>query len=495
MTDSKYSIMLFRCDLRLMDNAALFSANDFGEILPVYIHEPSENITHDWSIGGASQWWLHHSLQHLNEQLTSVSQPLAYFKTTPHKAISSILINLCEKNGCTRIFWNRRYEPHHIEHDKALKMELKKHDIEVHSFNNNLLSEPWHQFTKQGTPFKVFTPYWRHCKNRFATDLPVPIPLSKPDFRTPKKTWHIEDGLSLQELELLPSNPDWSKSINVQWQAGEQSAQQKWEEFQESSINHYDEARNIPSISGTSLLSPHLAFGEISTRQIWHDATQLQMHNHTRTDDLNRYLSEIGWREFSYYQLFHFPDLPKNNFNPRFDKFHWDTNNDLLKAWQQGKTGYPLVDAGMRELWQTGYMHNRVRMVVASFLCKDLLIHWQEGAKWFWDTLLDADLASNSASWQWCAGCGADASPFFRIFNPITQSEKFDAAGIYLRKWLPELAKLSNKHIHKPWEAPIEALEQAGIVLGKTYPYPIVDHKLARLEALDRYKDLKTLES
>lgn len=503
MIDSPRSIVLFRRDLRLSDNNALFSASEYGEVLPIYIHEQPDETQHidkNWPIGGASKWWLHHSLKHLNEQLQRVKQSLTIFQTSQSKigtapSTQSVLVDLCENNDCQRIFWNRRYEPHHIEQDKALKIYLKEHGIEVHSFNNNLLSEPWQQFTKQDTAYKVFTPYWRHCRNRFELELPVPAPLPQPNFQESTIEWNIESCVSLDELTLLPRNPDWSKTINEQWFPGEEHAQQKWAKFQESAINHYDHARDIPSIQGTSQLSPHFAFGEISVRQIWHDSIQLQIHNQTSIDDLNRYLSEIGWREFSYYQLFHFPELPKRNFNPRFDTFHWNSDHTQLNAWQQGKTGYPLVDAGMRELWHTGYMHNRVRMVVASFLCKDLLIHWQEGAKWFWDTLLDADLASNSAGWQWCAGCGADAAPFFRIFNPTTQSEKFDNTGIYIRKWVPELSKLPDKLIHKPWEAPIDILRVAGITLGKTYPLPIVEHKTARLEALDRYKDLKTLEN
>ena len=276
---------------------------------------------------------------------------------------------------------------------------------------------------------------------------------------------------------------------------GETHAQQVWDDFLKNSISRYEDSRNIPSIAGTSKLSPHLAFGEISVRQIWHDVMQQKSIDRQHNDDLDRYLSEIGWREFSYYQLYHFPELPKKNFNPRFNHFQWDKPSAQLKAWKKGMTGYPLVDAGLRELWQTGYMHNRVRMVVASFLCKDLLIHWQEGAKWFWDTLLDADLASNSASWQWCAGCGADAAPFFRIFNPTTQSEKFDTEGLYIRRWIPELSKMPNKYIHKPHEAPYEVLQQAQVEIGKTYPKPIVDHKSARLEALERYKSLKTMNN
>ena len=481
--------MLFRRDLRLYDNYALVHAAKHGAMLPVFIQDTQE---HTWSIGGASQWHLHHSLASLQKDLIHEGAPLTFFKTSSKQSIQDILLKLCKDNGCHDIYWNRRYEPHHIQQDKKLKKNLSRHGITVHSFNNNLLSEPWQQFNKQGNSFKVFTPYWKHCTNRFHNE-PRPCELLPKPKLPSQKNWKIQGNSNLEDLALLPSNPDWATSISKMWVPGEHSAQHRWNTFQELAIQNYDDTRNIPSIPGTSLLSPHLAFGEISVRQIWQDAQQVRMQSKA-SNDIDRYLSEIGWREFSYYQLYHFPELPHKNFNPRFDHFQWESNDSNLQAWQKGQTGYPLVDAGMRELWHTGYMHNRVRMIVASFLCKDLLIHWQEGAKWFWDTLLDADLASNSANWQWCAGCGADAAPFFRIFNPTLQSEKFDSEGIYIRQWIPELSKLPNKHIHKPWEAPKEILLNANITLNSTYPAPIIDHKVARINALDRYKDLKTLE-
>ena len=499
MKNSAPSVMLFRRDLRLYDNAALHAANSFNDTLYIYIHEEAKDekgsettIDKTWQTGAASQWWLHHSLAKIKEALSIQKQDFIFFKTSHQKPIEEILLELCQTNNCHNIFWNRRYEPHHIKQDTVLKRSLQKHNITVNSFNNNLLSEPWTKFTKQGTPFKVFTPYWRHCKNTFLNESSIAEPLPKPHFNQSKKQWHIQDQVALDDLQLLPKKPDWAINFNQYWQVGETHAQQAWDDFLKNSINRYENSRNIPSIAGTSKLSPHLAFGEISVRQIWHDVMQQKSFDRQHSDDLDRYLSEIGWREFSYYQLYHFPELPEKNFNPRFNHFQWDEPSEQLKAWQKGMTGYPLIDAGLRELWQTGYMHNRVRMVVASFLCKDLMIHWQEGAKWFWDTLLDADLASNSASWQWCAGCGADAAPFFRIFNPTIQSEKFDAEGLYIRRWVPELSKMPNKFIHKPHEAPEEILQQAQIELGNTYPKPIVDHKSARLEALERYKNLKT---
>jgi len=489
------SIVLFRRDLRLNDNAALFHALSQGQTLPIYIYENTEYENHDWSIGGASKWWLHHSLHALNCQFKEQSLCLHFFQTNAEQSVFNVLLKLCQDNNCQHIFWNRRYEPSNIEQDTNLKKQLTDVGLTVHSFNNNLLSEPWQQLNKQGKPYKVFTPYWRHCKNGYLSESPIPTPLPSPKFPQEKTHWQAEHQITLNELNLLPTQPNWAKSFKTHWQAGEQTAQTNWDEFLKDAINHYDDSRNIPSIHGTSKLSPHLAFGEISVRQIWHDVLQCQAHKNFSTADLDRYLSEIGWREFSYYQLYHFPNLPTENFNPRFNNFRWNTKNETLTNWQRGLTGYPLVDAGMRELWQTGYMHNRVRMVVASFLCKDLIIHWQEGAKWFWDTLLDADLASNSASWQWCAGCGADAAPFFRIFNPTTQSEKFDKNGHYIRRWIPELSNLSNKYIHSPANAPASVLTDAGVTLGETYPYPIVDHKTVRLDALERYKHLKTFET
>ena len=486
------SIVLFRRDLRLLDNAALYNAHSQGKILPAYIHEANDDK--EWHIGAASQWWLHHSLQTLSHQFEQQNHNLFIFKADTKNSIFEILCKLCQDNHCQHVFWNRRYEPTHIQQDTELKKQLTDAGITVHSFNNNLLSEPWQHLNKQGTPYKVFTPFWRHCKNGYLTDSPIPTPLPAPTLGQENSNWQTENQITLNELNLLPTKPNWAQGFESHWQVGEQAAQKNWDTFLTDNINQYDESRNIPSIAGTSKLSPHLAFGEISVRQIWHDVLQRQTHEGFSNVDLDRYLSEIGWREFSYYQLYHFPKLPTENFNPRFNNFRWNDETEGLQAWQQGLTGFPLVDAGMRELWQTGYMHNRVRMIVASFLCKDLMIHWQKGAQWFWDTLLDADLASNSASWQWCAGCGADAAPFFRIFNPTTQSEKFDTAGQYIRRWVPELSDLPDKHIHSPANAPATVLTDAKITLGKTYPYPLADHKAARLDALERYKDLKTIE-
>lgn len=494
------SIVLFRKDLRLADNPALYAAAERGTVLPLYIASfetkaafNSDDLAEDWPMGAASRWWLHHSLTALDKSLREYGSSLHIGKS--HNT-AEYLLALCQHFGADAVFWNRRYAPAEIQADKTLKSQLQAAGITVQSFNGNLLNEPWEVFNKQSLPYKVFTPYWRECRNHTAPPTPLPIPAFNSHERSNASELAQSDisKQTIASLQLLPTKPDWSSGLDERWQPGEQAAQKKWELFLENAVTRYDKARNFPAIAGTSYLSPHLAFGEISPRQIWHDIVAQSALG--KNDDMERYLSEIGWREFSYYQLYHFPRILNDSFNPRFDHFAWQDDPEQiatqLSVWQQGLTGYPIVDAGMRELWHTGYMHNRVRMIAASFLCKDLLLHWRAGAEWFWDTLVDADLASNTASWQWTAGCGADAAPFFRIFNPITQGEKFDADGEYTRQWVPELALLPKKYLQKPWTAPSHVLEQAGVQLGQNYPLPIVDHKVAREMALERFKDLKT---
>ncbi|MFT7675964.1 MAG: deoxyribodipyrimidine photo-lyase, partial [Gammaproteobacteria bacterium] len=371
--------------------------------------------------------------------------------------------------------------------DEKIKTNLKSAGINVVSVNGSLLWEPMTVLKKDETPYKVFTPYYRNgCLNR----LPPRIPLAKP------RKIDILEGVTfsddaLNALKLIPEIC-WYKEIEAQWQPGEIGAANRLQRFITDAATRYQNDRNLPAVKGTSLLSPHLHFGEISPNQAWyaiHDAFENAFNN----KDLYVYLSELGWREFSYYLLFYWPELQHKNFNPKFDYFPWRTSPDDLKAWQFGNTGFPIIDAGMRELYQTGYMHNRVRMVVGSFLIKNLLIDWREGERWFWDTLLDADLASNSASWQWVAGSGADAAPYFRVFNPILQGEKFDKEGEYVKQYCPELRKLPKKFIHKPWEAPTEILRACGVELGKDYPKPIVDLKFSRQRALDAFKQLKAI--
>ena len=429
-------------------------------------------------MGGASRWWLHHALDALNRSLDG---KLNIFRGDP----LPILSELVEEFNATRVVWNRCYEPWRIARDSKIKTALQALDLEVESYNSALLWEPWQVVKKDGSPYKVFTPYYRRgCLSSASPRRPLEIPANI------KSSPLSQQSLTLENLALLPSIP-WDKQMRTIWEINENAAQERLDEFVMTELEGYRDGRNFPDKAHVSRLSAYLHFGQISPNTIWHrvsDAAPL-INNEASIDT---FLSELGWREFSHYLLYHFPQLPTDNLQSRFDAFPWaNDSDDHLKAWQQGCTGYPLVDAGMRELYSTGYMHNRVRMVVGSFLVKNLLIHWHRGEEWFWDCLVDADLAANSASWQWIAGCGADAAPFFRIFNPITQSEKFDKQGDYIRRYVPELASMPAKYIHAPWLAPKDVLDDAGVVIGTHYPAPIVDIKESRQRALDAFKFTK----
>ncbi len=495
-------ILLLRRDLRLFDNLALHNASKCGAVIPVYILESSaasslnsnglgdELKTSSFqAMGGASEWWLHKSLNSLSEKFASKNGSLFIQKGDTF----SILESLIQQTGAQSVFWNRRYEPDNIKRDTALKSQLKNLGVNVNSYNASLISEPWLTLNKQGLPYKVFSAYWRHCIANIEVATPLPEPESIDFFDLSETT---EKVLSIDDLGLIDTQINWAQGIKDNWQPGEDSAQTRWSTFLDENIIRYKSNRDIPATDGTSRLSPHIAFGEISVRQLWHDIKNT--YEIDSNVDAACYLSEVGWREFSYYLLYHFPHMVHGNYNSKFDNFNWLAEHTpeykkRLLAWQTGNTGYPIIDAGMRELWHTGYMHNRVRMVVASFLCKHLMIHWEEGAKWFWDTLVDADLASNTASWQWVAGCGADAAPYFRIFNPTTQGEKFDKKGVYTRRWVPELAKISDKYLYHPWDASADELSSAGIKLGQDYPNPIINHSEARAFALDSYQQLKAI--
>ncbi len=471
MTD-KITIFWFRQDLRIADNPGLFEAAQHGAVLPVYILDTDELS----KMGSASQWWLHHSLNALNESLDNTLN--VYVGSS-----KNILLEILQKNAIQAVYWNRCYEPWRIENDSLIKAELKNINIECKSFNGSLLWEPWDVLKKDKTPYKVFTPFYtRGCLQARSPRHPLP----KPEKLTLIKDLH--NLTTLGNLELLPK-VRWDKQMKACWEIGEHAAKSKLIEFLDDGLQGYKENRNYPFKKNVSRLSPHLHFGEISPNQAWHGA-QAQGLSHGWTKDSDCFLSELGWREFSHSLLYHFPDFPNKNFQQKFDNFPWANNPLYLKAWQTGQTGYPIVDAGMRELWQTGYMHNRVRMIVGSFLVKNLLQHWHFGRDWFWDCLVDADLANNSSGWQWIAGSGADASPYFRIFNPITQGEKFDPDGKYTRSLVLELNRLPNKYLFKPWEAPENVLKSAGVVLGGTYPNPIVDLKVSRNKALEAYKEL-----
>jgi deoxyribodipyrimidine photo-lyase len=452
-------IMWFRQDLRLADNPALHAAAATGApVIPLYILD--DDNPGEWAMGAASRVWLHHSLAALD---TALDGALILKKGDARK----ILPDIVAKSGATAVYWNRCYEPWRIRRDKALKEELD----EAHSFKGTVLYEPWEALKNDGTPYRVFTPFYKACLAR--GDIPAPLPA--PRFKTaPAPT------LELADLDLLPRRPRWDRDMMDGWTPGEDGAHERLADFLDGGVGHYKTGRDLPARPYVSRLSPHLHFGEISPRQVWHSAGP----------DAEPFTRQLFWREFSISLLYYNPTLPRDPLNEKFNAFPWVNDRQDLRLWQKGRTGYPIVDAGMRELWATGTMHNRVRMVVASFLIKDLLIHWQEGEKWFWDTLFDADLANNSASWQWVAGSGADAAPYFRIFNPVTQGTKFDADGDYIRRWVPALAKLPAKYIHAPWDAPDDVLKKAGVTLGQTYPHPMVDHARARERALLHYKEL-----
>jgi deoxyribodipyrimidine photo-lyase len=475
MTESAPVIVWFRQDLRLRDNPALDAAARSGRpILPVFILDDRHPA--DWRMGGASRWWLHHSLRSLN---ASLNGRLLLRRGDAQVVLPEVLH---EFNSST-VYWNRLYEPWAIARDTAIKQELLDASFDVKSFNGSLLFDPPNTNKADGTPYKVFTPFYR--KGCLQNGIPPREPLEKPSKLRLHKT---STGLSLDELGLMPTI-NWYDEIAATWTPGEDGAKARLDAFLDAGIVDYKDGRNRPDQQHVSRLSPHLHFGEMSPNQAWYavDPSGTGLDLETNADC---FLSELGWREFSYNLLYNQPDLPTRNLQKKFDRFPWRDDKAALRRWQKGETGYPIVDAGMRELWRTGYMHNRLRMVVGSFLVKNLMLHWHHGESWFWDTLLDADLASNSASWQWIAGCGADAAPYFRIFNPVTQGKRFDPDGLYVRHYVPELAELPDKFLHAPWEAPDSILADAGVVLGDTYPEPVVDLKASRERALAAFKSL-----
>lgn len=476
MTSPAPVLLWFRQDLRLADNPALLAAAATGAPL-VAVYVLDDVSPGAWRRGAASRWWLHHSLASLARDIEAAGGTLVLRQGDASQVIPA----LARETGARAVFWNRRYEAWARRRDEAIKASLKRDGVEARSFNGSLIVEPWTIATKTGAPYKVFTPFWRSLQ---AGHEP-----SEPAGRPGRLNWApAPQGDALDALKLRPAKPDWAGGLRDSWTPGEASAQARLEAFVASRAKAYADTRNLPAQPGTSRLSPHLHFGEISPRQVWHAVRAAGLD---ATEGGRTYLSEIGWREFSYNLLYHFPDLPDANFQARFDKFAWTGRKEQLTAWQNGLTGYPIVDAGMRELWHTGWMHNRVRMIAASFLIKDLLVDWRQGQAWFWDTLVDADLASNAASWQWTAGSGADAAPYFRIFNPVSQGEKFDPDGDYVRKWIPELAGLRGKAIHAPWTADRATLARAGVRLGTDYPMPIIDHAEARKAALAAFETIK----
>lgn len=459
------AIVWLRNDLRLTDNMAIQAAIDSKQaVLPLFIYDQFTSRP----LGGASKWWLNNSLAALRQDLKVIGADLIIKKGNAKNVLEQIAAEL----NITHIFWNRRYDQACINQDSAIKDFFTKQNIICKSFKGHLLFEPHTIKNNQGNHFKVFSAFWKHCLTHANIEKPIQKPTHLKFEENFKKL-----SKPLESLELIPQN-NWTENLSKHWQPGETSAQKTLEQFLNTNLKGYPQKRDYPIDDHTSKLSPYLCFGEISVKQIWHS---VKTHSAISSleNDCAKFLSEIGWREFAYHTLFHHPDLPEIPLNKKFTDFPYQNNETHLKAWQKGLTGYPIVDAGMRELWQTGYMHNRVRMITASFLTKHLLQPWQKGEQWFWDTLVDADIASNPFSWQWVAGCGADAAPYFRIFNPILQGEKFDPKGEYVKKWLPELANVPNEFIHQPWLC---------IHKPPNYPKPIVDHATARKKALSLWK-------
>lgn len=466
------AIMWFRTDLRLADNPALTAAAAGGRpVVALFILD--DEAPGPWRAGGAARWWLHGSLERLAGALGRYGIPL----TLRRGAAGPILRAVAAETGAGAVFWNRRYEPWAIRRDTAIKADLRAAGLTVRSFNGSLLFEPRAVRTAQDTPFRVFTPFWRAC---LAAD-PPPLPLPAPPILTGAGA---PPGDRLESWRLLPGRPDWATGLRETWTPGEAGAAAALDRFADAAADRYDRARDRVDLPTTAALSPHLHWGELSPHTVWHRIRPLAGAGPAA------FLRQLGWREFCHHLLHAAPDLPEAPLSQRFSRFPWAPDPDLLRAWQRGRTGYPLVDAGMRQLWQTGWMHNRARMVAASFLVKHLLQPWQDGQRWFWDTLVDADLANNAAGWQWVAGCGADAAPFFRIFNPVLQGERYDPDGSYVRRFVPELAGLPAAVVHRPWTASAALLANCGIRLGETYPRPLVDHGVARDRALAAFATL-----
>jgi deoxyribodipyrimidine photo-lyase len=475
------ALVWFAAAKRLSDHAALVeAARESRALVCLYIFDD----TLARPPGAASRWWLAQSLRALDASLREHGQTLVLRRGDP----AFIIDQIAREIGAARVLWNRPCNPPEMASAMRVIKALTSSGIKAETFPGDLLIEPHAMIGKEGRAPRVFTPFWKRVCARGDPPDPLPAPATLPP-PVPLASGRLDDW------HFEPRAPDWAASFRDVWQPGESGARQRLVDFLDHDLQGYANLRDRPDRNATSRLSPHLRFGEISPRQVWHAAQFSLLRHPAMSTDIAKFLAELGWREFSYHLLAGFPHLHEKNLQAHFDHFPWRTDKAGitrdLKAWQRGQTGYPIVDAGMRELWTTGTMHNRVRMVVASFLIKHLLIDWRAGEAWFWDTLLDADPASNPASWQWVAGSGADAAPYFRIFNPVLQGEKFDPDGDYVRRFVPELANLPAALIHQPWDATPLELASFGVTLGKTYPTPMIDHRMARQRALDAYAKMK----
>lgn len=479
-------VVWFRDDLRLADHPALEHARRSGlPLICVYVLQPAQEGMR--GLGGAASWWLHGALQALDQDLRACGGELLLLAGSA----PDVLGQLASQVDAAGLVWNRRYGQAERAMDAGIKQRFRAEGRLASSHAGSVLHEPWTLRPDGATPYQVFSAYWRACLRAGEPPLPLPAPA---DLRFASlQGLSLASRRSLAELDLLPRTPDWAGGLRAHWVPGEAAAWRQLQQFVEEGLRGYAEGRDFPGQAHCSRLSPYLRFGHLSPRQIWHAMSAAALQHRLPGQDLDKFLAELGWRDFCQYLHYHHAALESRPLQPSFEAMPWRHDPAALKAWQRGQTGYPLVDAGMRELWTTGWMHNRVRMVVASFLVKHLLLDWRDGEAWFWDTLVDADPASNPASWQWVAGCGMDAAPYFRIFNPILQGQKFDAQGAYVRHWLPELAKLPDRALQQPWTASSAQTRAAGVRLGIDYPEPVVEHAMARERALQAYAQMRAV--
>jgi deoxyribodipyrimidine photo-lyase len=487
---STTTVVWLRNDLRLADNPALAAACRHGDpIVIVYVW--ADDVPARWAPGAAARWWLWQSVTALAADLRRQGSDLHIRRGRA----ADVLPRLAREVHAGAVYWNRALTPGQASEDDRLAQVLRRGNVKAKQCTANVLVDPEAILNRSGRPYAVFTPFWHALMER-ALPLPQPAPTRIPatgPLLNDTATTNLADQAARDWSHGFADQAarDWSHGFAAAWQPGEAGARRLLARVPDL-LPTYARDRDRVDRTATSRLSPHLHYGELSPRQLWHTVRDLADHdpNGALTGGAEALLRQLAWREFAHHLLHHHPETSEQPLRSTFDRFTWRDDPEALRAWQQGQTGYPLVDAGMRQLWQTGWMHNRARLVCASFLTKDLLLPWQAGARWFWDTLLDADLANNSFGWQWVAGCGADAAPYYRIFNPVLQGRRFDPQGSYVRRWVPELQSLPDAWIQAPWEAPSEVLAAAEISLGETYPLPIIAHDVARRRALGAYANL-----